>query len=365
MKLCKLVLAIVVMMPLVARADTILLRGKAAITGVKVTAETMKEVTYTKSGKSKKTVPTSEVIAVIYDRPPVNYRLGQERFSLGDFVNAVARLKPAVDEGASDQPWVKIYASFYLGRAHLAHGDFRDGVKVLKKLLSQISDHRLYPHVAIALARCQSMDALHADAKKTLTKLKNVLEQQGVKGELPQRANLALGDSYMAAAKYSLAADTYKEVAAAGVGSKGILEELGYHAKGRLLQADLLNKDVPKAKIVLDDLRSASRKNISAASAAYRDAKVAMLLHGDGSGQTPNTKELLEAVYDLSRVRGENFGVISELPRNCYLLGLIHLKLEGSLTGAKELAKGYFEETRKLYPESREAFLAREELKKM
>ena len=107
MKIVKLILTIVLVLPLVARADTILVKGQDSITGVKVTSETMKEVTYTKNGKAKKTIPTADVIAVIYDRRPVNFRIGVERFSLGDFVNATTRLKPAVSEGESDQPWVK------------------------------------------------------------------------------------------------------------------------------------------------------------------------------------------------------------------------------------------------------------------
>lgn len=364
MKLVKLMMAILILTPLAARADTILVRGKEAISGVKVTSETMKEVTYMK-GKTKKTIPTTEVAAVVYDRRPVNFRIGLERFSLGDFVNAIARLKPAVSEGASDQPWVKPYALFYLGRAQLANGQFRDGAKSLTDMIAAAADHRLYPEAAIALARCQSLDGLHAEAKTTLTKLQNVLTQNSVNGLVQMRAKLALGQSYMAASKFSMAADTLKEASALGAGKGGLLEELSFYAKGLVMQAHLENKDDPKAKIVLDDLRAAARKGSSPANAAWRNAKVASLVHGAKNGQTPEMKELLEAAYDLSRVRGENFGVVSEMPRNCYLLGLIHLRLDGSLAKAKDLAKGYFEETRRLYPESREAFLAREELKKM
>ncbi|MFT7617639.1 MAG: TolA-binding protein [Planctomycetota bacterium] len=365
MKLFKLVLTIVALMPLVAQADTILLKGKKPISGVKIVSETMKEITYSKNGKSKKTVAAAEVVAVVYDRQPVNFRIGSERFSLGDFVNAVSRLKPAVDEGESDQPWVKPYALLFLGKSQFANGEFRDAIATFKQLMPLVAGHRIYPEAALSLARSQSLDGLHDDAKSTLTKLVNVLEQNGVKGPRAMQAKLAMAESFMAAAKFSLAADAFKEVAAAATGAKGKVEELAFHAKARLLAANLMNKDNPKAKIVLSELRSASQKRSSAAQAAYRGAKVTMLLLGGDGAQAPGTKELLEAAFDLSKARGENFTVVSEMPRNCYLLGVIHLKLDGSLSKAKELAKGYFEETRRVYPESREAFLARDELKKM
>ncbi len=365
MKRVNLIVAMFVLLPMVAQADTILLRGKPAIKGVKVTSETMKEVSYSKGGKAKKKVASADVVAVIYDREPSNYRLGLQRFSTGDFLNAISSLKPALSEGDSEQGWVKEYAAYYLGRAQLAHGDFRDGAATLKKLLASSPNHRLYPRIARVLAKCQSLEGLHAEAKSTLMKLLNVLEQNGIKGVAVQQAKIAMGEAYAAAAKYSLAADAFKEAAAAGVGKTGLSEELAYHAKGLLVASDLLAKDMPKAKIVLQDLRSAHGKGIPAASAAYRNAKVAILLAQVESGQAVDSKELLEAAFELARVRGENFNVVSELPRNCYLLGLMHLKLEGSLNKAKELAKEYFEETRRLYPESREAFLAREELKKM
>ena len=364
MKPFKLMLVVLLLAPLVARADTILVRGKEAISGVRVVSETMKEVTYTTRGKSRKTIPASEVIAVLYDRQPVNYRLGVERFSLGDFVNAIARLKPAVSEGEKEQEWVKHYALYFLGRAQLAQGQFRDGATTLKKFLAGAGEHRLVPAATIALAKCQSLDGDHGAAKTTLTNLRGILKKNGVNGLTEMRLGITLGESYLAAGKYVLAAETFKEVAASGARATGPAVELGYTAKALLLRAHLLNKDRPKAALVLGDLRSAFSRDSAHAAAAYRDARAMMLLWGN-EGQTPEAKELLEAAFDLSRVRGENFGVVSELPRNCYLLGLIHLKLDGSLSKAKELAKGYFEETRRLYPESREAFLAREELKKM
>lgn len=260
---------------------------------------------------------------------------------------------------------MKPYALLFLGRAQFAHGEFRNGIETLKKLMPLIAGHRIYPEAALTLARCQSLDGLHDDAKSTLTKLMNVLEQNGVKGVAVLEAKLAMGEAFMSASKFSLAADAFKEVSSAPSDAKGMIAELAFYGKGRLLEANLRNKDVPKAKINLDELRSASQKQSDAARAVYRDSKVTMLLMGGEGSQTPETKELLEAAFELSRARGENFAVVSEMPRNCYLLGLIHLKLDGSLSKARELAKGYFEETRRVYPESREAFLARDELKKM
>ena len=115
------------------------------------------------------------------------------------------------------------------------------------------------------------------------------------------------------------------------------------------------------ADVPTDDASGAidDRPDREDALAAVRTTKAGIaLLEGD-------QKALVEAAWDLARVHVENHDVVSEMPRTCYLLGLVHLRLAGTLSDAKALAKGYFEETRRRFPESREALLAREQLKQM
>ena len=76
-------------------------------------------------------------------------------------------------------------------------------------------------------------------------------------------------------------------------------------------------------------------------------------------------KDLTKAVVMLSNAHVENWDAVSQIPRTCYLLGLVHLRLAGTLSDAKERAKGYFEETLNRFPESHEALLAREQLKQL
>lgn len=344
----------------VSQADTIITRGET-LSGVKIVSESYKEVVYTLKGK-KATIAAGEVLAVIYDRPPVNFRIGVERYSLGDYVNSAARLALAVDEGADDQPWVKEYSLYYLGKAQLGAGQYAEAAKALEKMLKLKADSRLYPSATIALARAKSLAGDHGSADDLLRKLGGVLDQNKVGGGWVERAKLARAEAKMAGKSYDPAAELCKEVFTALQSSDKAFEyELAMHAKSVQLQAHLLNGDTPKANFVIDDLRKAQQSGKAAAQAAYRNARAAMVL---AEGE-PSDGDLMEAAQNLARVRAENFTVVSELPRTCYLLGLIHLKLDGSLAKAKELAKGYFEETRRLYPESREAFLAREELKKM
>ncbi len=77
--------------------------------------------------------------------------------------------------------------------------------------------------------------------------------------------------------------------------------------------------------------------------------------------------DLDQIINQLARAHVENWEGISEMPRTCYLLGRSYLqaaKAAGS-SDAKVLARAYFEETTKRFPESSEAILARDELKKM
>ncbi|MCA9319711.1 MAG: hypothetical protein KDB53_03200, partial [Planctomycetes bacterium] len=100
-----LALSLALLMAAAVHADTIVLRGKAPISGVKIKSETFEKVVYNQ-GRGSQEVPSSEVLAVIYDGPPRDFRLGLERLNLGDFVNAIERLKSVASSGAdAERPW--------------------------------------------------------------------------------------------------------------------------------------------------------------------------------------------------------------------------------------------------------------------
>ncbi len=361
MKTLNFVLAALLLLALPARADTIVVRGKPAIAGVRVTSESYKEITYTLNGK-RQTIPAGDVIAVIFDRPPINYRLGVERYNLGDFVEAASRLSLALGEGAEDQAWVKEYAYFYLGKAQLASGQYGDAIASLESMVKLKAESRLYPQATLALARARTLSGSHDEAQKILKNLGDVIDQQKIGGNWAERVKIARAEALIGAGKFDPAAEMVKGVYSALSGAKTAFEvELAMHAKSIQLEAHILNEDLPKAKFVVEDLRSAASGGDSAPQAAMRNARAAMIL----AEADPRPEDLLNAAYDLARVRAENFTVVSELPRTCYLLGLIHLKLDGTLAKAKDLARSYFEEARRQYPESREAVLAKEKLKSM
>ncbi|MCB9831956.1 MAG: tetratricopeptide repeat protein [Planctomycetes bacterium] len=361
MKTLNWILAALLIAALPARADTIVVRGKPAISGVKVTAESYKEVSYTQGGK-KLTIPAGDVLEVIFDRRPINFRLGFERYNLGDFVEAASRLALAVDEGTDDQRWVKEYALFYLGKAQLASGQYQEAANTLEKMIKLKADSRLYPEATLALARARTLSGSHDEAQKLLKALGDVIDQNKIGGNWAERVKVARAEALLDAGKCDPAAELVKEVYSALAGGKSPFElELAMHAKSIQLEAYVQNEDLPKAKFVIEDLQKASSGGDAAAQAAYRNARAAMVL----VDKAPSSEDLLNAAYDLARVRSENFTVVSELPRTCYLLGLIHLKLDGTLAKAKDLAKSYFDEARRRFPESRQAVLAREKLKSM
>lgn len=346
-------------------ADTIILRGKDAIRGVKVVEENCKEVGYLQgTAKRKRTVSSAEVLAVVYDNQPRDYRLGVEAFNLGDYVNTISRLKEVASAGGAI-PWLKEYANTYLGRAYLASGDFAEAVKAFDVVLSAKPDTRWLLHVTAGLARAHVAQGSVSAAERTIENLKSKVNAAAGKIEptWEQEADLILAEVYITAGKHDKASDACKRVASAAMLSKDEDVKKLMVVRAKRLEADawLEARNTVRVKGVEKELRSLASGNPAALAAVRTTGAALALLGAEGDG----TEALVEAAWDLARVHVENNGVVSEMPRTCYLLGLVHLRLAGTLDGAKDLAKGYFEETRRRFPESREALLAREQLKQM
>ncbi|MEZ6196081.1 MAG: tetratricopeptide repeat protein [Planctomycetota bacterium] len=343
-------------------ADTIVLRGQPAISGVKVQKEDLLEIAYTKgTGGRRLTVPTVDVIEVIYDAPPTEYRLGVESLNLGDAVNAIPHLEASLRDEVGQAPWVKEYAGVALGRAYLASGRFGDAVKTFDAALTAKPDSRFLKKIAFDLALCHAKLADSAKAISALDKLQQTVESKKVPGTWSLEAQVMKGEVLIASGKPGDAATAMQDYASKNQPRDDADPKAPLWVRAKRLQVEALiaAKNVDLAKGVAKDLQDKSGQG-PWAEAASRNARAAVAIAEKATGN-----ELLRAAELLVRAKTENSRAVSELPTTCYLLGLVHLGLDGTLTGAKALAKSYFDETLRRFPESREAFLAREQLKKI
>jgi tetratricopeptide (TPR) repeat protein len=362
MKQLMLLLAVLALAASSAWADSIILRGKPALTGVKVVKEDFLEVAYTQGTSTRRrTVATSEVLDVIYDSPPVEYRLGSEALNLGDYVNAIGHLEASLRTEADKAPWVKEYAGLALGRAYLAGARFDDAVKALEGVLTTKPETRFMRKASLALALCHAKRGDASKAMAALDRLVKVVAAKKIPGIWDLEAELMKGEVMVATNRAADAVSHLKSLASKNqpTEAKDPKARIWVRAKRLQVEAHLAAGDTAIAKNVVQELER-KRRQIPAAAAGARNAAAAVALAEKGDKDA-----LIEAAEGLVRAKIENAGTVSELPTTCYLLGLIHLGLSGQVANAKPLAKSYFDETLRRFPESREAFLAREQLKKM
>ncbi|MCA9319282.1 MAG: hypothetical protein KDB53_01040, partial [Planctomycetes bacterium] len=242
----------------------------------------------------------------------------------------------------------------------LASSQFAEGAAAFQKMISMRPDSRFLGEASIALARCQTGARKFADVGPALSKLRAAAEANKDLAFWLVEAAIAEATGQLAAGQASAAATTVHDAASAVKTSDDKRsQDLWARAKRLEFEAHLAAKDPSKAKIVQDDLKQASSRSVFAL-AAERNCRAETALSEKASGS-----DLHRVAKWLGDVHVENFEAVSQLPRTCYLLGLVHLELAGSRAPARETAKGYFEEVRRRFPETREAFLARDQLKKM
>ena len=348
-----------------ARADTIILKGKKALTRVTVVSENALEVGYTAgAAKRRRTVASIEVLGIIREKQPRDFRKGVEFFNLGDYVNAITRLSASLSSDTKDYEWLTEYGNIYLGRACLAAGKYSEGVQAFEKVIKAKADSRWLGPASLGLARCHAAKGRIGPAATALKSLKATVKSRKIPGSWGYDADLLLGECYITVKKYDDAVNTLRDLATtvnSRAGKDPLAAATWVRAKRLQGQADLEAGNPQKAELIFKELKSRAGRGDAEAQAASRTGLAALTLTKDAT----DSEALVKAAHDLARVNVENFGVVSELPRTCYLLGLVHLKLAGTLANAKPLARAYFEETRRRFPESREALLARDELKKM
>ncbi len=341
-------------------ADTIIVKGKAPISGVKIKSETFEKVVYIQRGKTKE-LPSSEVLDIVHDGQPKAMRLGFEYLNLGDNLNAMEQFKSVVAQaGASGLPWLPEYSNFYLGKASLGAGRFDAGAQALRKMLALKPDSRLLGEATVLLMRCLALSGKVKDGEDALKKLEAAAKSPGQKLWVLE-ARLVAAEGLLDGGKAREAAELAKTLSSQvkTVKAEGAK---AFRARAMMLEfeAHIAARNRPKAKNVLAELKREGGGGNPHALAADFSCRTMQILDS-----SPVESDLWKAVRFVGRNYVENLEAVSELPRTCYLLGLTHLRLSESRSGEKEVAKGYFEELRRRFPETREAFLARDQLKKM
>ena len=344
-----------------ARADSIFLIGKKPITGITVVSEDAKVVKYTKGASSRRReVASREVSAVVYTGQPRSYRKGIEYFNLGDYANAVQQFESCLGltEGP---PWLKEYASVFLGRSLLASGRYDKAVSAFQTVQRMGDQSRWIGPVSGWMARAQAARGDTSGAKSTLDSFKNAARSKNLDGNWEAEADVAWGDALITAKRYDEAIATLNTVAtklqSASPKSAPAKARLRVRAESLIVLSLVASNNVERANLAVKKLETLGKTGFGLAQAAARNGRAEIDLKKGGAPDA--------IAYGLAQARVENFAAVSEMPRTCYLLGLAYLRLAGRVPNAKETAKSYFNEVRQRFPESREALLARDELKKL
>lgn len=338
-------------------ADTIHLKGKPALVDIHIVSENATEIVYTKKrGTRRMTIPADQVLSLSYESQPNDYRHAIQLSSLGDFVNAVTELKAVSKKKHDKTPWVKVYSLVYLGRAQVCLGDYGGAVTSFREALKAQPNTRWRATIARGLVTALNSKGDNGGAQQAVEEFKRAITTHKIPGSAASLADVLNVENKLRAGKLMETA-TLANTAAAHAAA---FPDLVARAMSLQIQALIQSKDLTRARGVVTQMQSKARSGSNPfAAAVARNGEAAILLEENG--------DLEQIVHLLAGAHVENWQGISEMPRTCYLLGRSYLRAAKTAhsASAKTLARAYFEETTRRFPESVEAILARDELKKL
>ncbi len=337
--------------------DTIYLKGKPALVGVSIVSESATEVVYTKKrGTRRVAIPAEQVASLTYELQPGDYRSAVQLFSLGDFVNAVTELKAVSNTKHAKAPWVQVYSLVYLGRAQLCIGNFAEAVASFRAALKAQPNTRWRPIIVRGLVTALNSSGDNGGAKQAVEEFRRAITTHKIGGSAKILADVLNVENQLRAGKFMETA----ALANTAVAHASDYPHLLAHAMSLQIQALIQSKDLTRARGVVTQMQSKAR-------AASNPHAAAVARNGEAAIMLQEYRDLEPIVHLLAKAHVENWQGISEMRRTCYLLGRSYLRAAKSAhsASAKTLARAYFEETTKRFPESVEAILARDELKKM
>jgi TolA-binding protein len=326
-----------------------------SLVDVEVVKEDYKEVTYRKKGSARAmTVPAESVVEVVRGNMPPNLREGRAKLLSGDMLGAVGPLRLAAREG---DPWVKEYASFYLGEALSRLGETRDAIAAYEGVLQVKPDSRLLPQVRLGIAQAHMTAGAHAKADDTLTSFLREIDSKGMSRTYALNAKHLHGASLVEQKKFGDAAREYDSLIRE---AQNLASKADASVK-RTYEVATLRAEASKARALLHDNKVAEARSAFSRLAGLPDP-VARSIGRLGEAEVslaqgdPDRARVL-----LSEMVSVHFGGDEDLSRALHLLARCYLELRDKQNekNANEMARRYLDELLIQYPGSDDAKAAR------
>ena len=343
-----------------AQADRILKVDGSSIDDVKVTGETLREVEYKPDGqRNEKTVPSQDVLRVVYERLPEKVDSALSAYSESRYVDAVNDLEEFLsrfeDKPPRTYPNSVPYAQYQLVLIYEATGEFESVVASADRLIGKSADSRY-----AILAHISKIEALNllGDAAKLKAAVAAFTEFAASNSLAPRwRLEAELRDVlFDAALKGEARRKKLNEVANAAGSASPIVHNRATVAIGEsyLNERKLAEAETAFAKVI-DDPKA---DGVTLA-AAYTGLGDCIYQKAMNAGVPAETKDALlkEARLHYLRVVVLHGDQVQYLPKALFYAGRVFQELEGDENQRR--ANQLYNRVIRSFPESKWAKEAR------
>lgn len=318
-----------------ARATILLERGRELV-DVEIRQEKFAGIQYRAKGtRSSDEVPGEKVIEIRYLDPDPVYSSGVSRVRAGLYKRAVESFDKVLAELEGEGDWTWFYATFWRGEAKRRSGDYEGAAKDFQALVEKDGAHFLAPQALYGLGLAQGSLKNSSEAEEAFKKL-----DQGFGQKWAAKAQLGLGDAYLAMEKLLEARRAYGLAASRAAGDA----DLRLGAQVGEAKCQVARKEYDGALTAFDSIlrsKDASPDVMAAAWAGKGDCLRAR-------GETSDDKEVLKAALIAYQTVVVRFaGVPESYPRALYRSGELYAKL-----GLENLAELQRKELRERCPSS-------------
>jgi tetratricopeptide (TPR) repeat protein len=169
-----------------ASADTIFLTAGNTISGVRITGETYKEISY-KDGSKNKTVKADKVLRVEFTSKSTQVDQAETSAADGQLYDAIAEYEAIVERFAETGrtrtfAWEPAYALNRLIELNREVGDAEHLIAAADQLIAKIPDSGYVPTAFLAKAETQFLTGEAAAATKTLADFQILIQSQALSG---------------------------------------------------------------------------------------------------------------------------------------------------------------------------------------
>lgn len=182
-------------------ADNISRTDGTTIEDITIDEETLTEVSY-RDGNRERTVPTEEVLSILYTNKPNQIDEADSYYAEGSYLDALDVYDAYVDgflEGRNQRrhKWAPAYAAWQAVQVNLSLGDLAGVVSASTRIVERLPDSRFVPQAFLMRANALAWQGKSDDAQESLQAFSALIESRGLstRWDLECRLSLVLTDS--------------------------------------------------------------------------------------------------------------------------------------------------------------------------